>query len=113
MTSEFSPKFPRSIAGGDYRTPLDRPDVEAVAARADHLYRTFSLSDEDRALLIERYAMMARDFGLVFRYRAYVERLENKYGLTALRKLGEIVNREGGEVYDASHGVPQLVDDEI
>jgi hypothetical protein len=158
MSSEFSPKFPRSISGGDYRIPLDHPDVEAIAARADHLYRTFSLADEDRARLLARYAdiaaasaylwgaigekriednglrptsrkpctrevatgehvgghEIARNIGFIFRYRDYVKRLEDKYGVTAWKLLGEVTNHDGGEVYDASrHGVPQLADDDI
>ncbi|WP_441256161.1 hypothetical protein AB7Z32_02855 [Bradyrhizobium sp. 482_C4_N1_1] len=156
MSSEFTPKFPRSIAGGDYRVPLDHPDVEAIAARADHLYRTFSLSDDDRARLIARYAdiaaaseylwgaigeqrvadnglrptsrkpctrevatsetvgghEMARNIGFVFRYRDYVKRLEDKYGFTAWKRLGEVIRRDD-ELYDASHHSVPKPDDDI
>ncbi len=55
----FEPKFPRSVSGGDYRIPLDHPDAEAVAKRADRAYREFPLSEDDRARLIARYKDLA------------------------------------------------------
>ena len=57
--SDFTPKFPRSISGGDYRIPLDHPDIEAVAKRLDHLYRNYGLSETHRAEMIARYALLA------------------------------------------------------
>ncbi|GLS30561.1 hypothetical protein SAMN04488498_103122 [Mesorhizobium albiziae] len=56
MKSDYTPKFPRSISAGDYRLPLDHPDVEAVGRRADRLYQTAPLSDDERGLLIKKYA---------------------------------------------------------
>jgi hypothetical protein len=162
--SEFTPKFPRSISGGDYRTPLDHQDVEAVARRLDHLYRSYGLSEAHRAEMLARYALLAEAdkaidtliasmarfagdgqlvdnaplplgdpgirpkkprsggstagdglnaaVGFALRLAEWVQRLEDLYGVTAWKRFGEIVNRDGGEVYDASR-VPQLVDDEI
>lgn len=59
MNSDYAPKFPRAVNGGDWRAPLDHPEVEAIGKRADRLYRTVSLADEDRAMLIKIYAELA------------------------------------------------------
>jgi len=165
--SEFTPKFPRSIAGGDHRTPLDHPDVEAVAKRIDHLYRNYGLSETHRAEMLVRYALLAEEdklidaltasmarfagdgqlvdsaslplgdpgirpkkplsggstagdalnaaVGFALRMAEWVQRLEDLYGVTAWKRLGEVVNRDGGEVYDAetgeAHGAPHPGDD--
>lgn len=141
--SEFTPQFPRSISGGDYRTPLDRAEIEALAKRLDHLYRNYGLSETHRAEMLVRYALLveadkaiealivsiskfASDgeiasllgdpgvrpkkprgggsvgsdlnaaVGFALRLAEWVQRLEDLYGLTAYRKLGEIVNRDEG-----------------
>ncbi|MER8440718.1 hypothetical protein NKH36_33150 [Mesorhizobium sp. M1312] len=56
MKSDYSPRFPRSISGNDFRLPLDHPEIEAVGRRADRLYRTAKLSDDERAWLLKKYA---------------------------------------------------------
>ncbi|MCA6110465.1 hypothetical protein [Bradyrhizobium cenepequi] len=158
--SEFTPKFPRTVSGAEWRAPLDHPEIEAIAKRLDHLYRNFSLSEAHRAEMIVRYSYLVRadeaidrlvtsiaEFsgsmaadvrplgdpgirpkkptcgggsagdglnaavGFALRLAAWVQRLEDIYGVTAWRKLGEIVNRDEGEVRDARGGAPQPGDD--
>lgn len=158
MSSEFTPKFPRSISGGDFRTPLIHPEVEAIAKRADHLYREFGLSEDHRVEMLLRYGYLVeadraidrlskivsgitleddpgirparpisgkqlggeiRDVavGFALRMAEWVQRLEDVYGVTAWKRLGEVASRDGSEIYDAKtgepHGMPQLVDDYI
>jgi hypothetical protein len=154
----FTPQFPRTVAGTEWRAPLDHPEIEAIAKRLDHLYRNFSLSEAHRAEMLVRYshlvradeaieslvalfAEFSRDMplgdpgirpkkpapvpgsgntaaqvavGFVLRMAEWVKRLEDVYGVTAWRKLGETVSRDNGDVYDPKrHGVPQLDDDAI
>jgi hypothetical protein len=54
--SEFTPQFPRAVAGTEWRAPLNHPEIEAIAKRLDHLYRNFSLSEAHRAEMIVRYS---------------------------------------------------------
>ncbi|HEV2897372.1 MAG TPA: hypothetical protein VGX71_05925 [Pseudaminobacter sp.] len=54
-SDDYSPRFPRSISGNEYRPPLDHPDIEAVGRRADRLYRTAPLTDDERPLLLKKY----------------------------------------------------------
>jgi hypothetical protein len=154
MSSEFTPKFPRSISGGDYRTPLDHPEIEGVAKRLNHLYRNYGLSETHRAEMLVRYALLAKAdkaidtltasmakfagdgqlvdsaslplgdpgirpkkplrggstgdalnaaVGFALRLAEWVQRLEDLYGVTAWKRLGEVVNRDA-EVYDAETG---------
>lgn len=135
MSEEFTPQFPRTVAGSEWRAPLIHPEIEAIAKRADHLYREFGLSEDHRVEMLLRYALLAeadkaivtlskiasgitllndpgirparpvsdrasygeiRDvaIGFALRFSEWVQRLENVYGLTAYRKLGEIVPRD-------------------
>ncbi|WEO63546.1 hypothetical protein [Rhizobium rhizogenes] len=55
----YEPTFPRTVAGQDYRLPLYHPDCEALAARLDHLYSTFGLKADHRALMLRTYADLA------------------------------------------------------
>jgi hypothetical protein len=133
--SEFSPQFPRTVAGADWRTSLVHPEIEAIAKRADHLYRHYGLSEEHRVEMLMRYAYLVeadkaidrlgklmsgitllndpgirparpvgggatggeiRDVavGFALRLADWVQRLEDVYGVTAWRKLDELVNRD-------------------
>ncbi|MGB3271339.1 MAG: hypothetical protein WBA66_00380 [Xanthobacteraceae bacterium] len=58
MSSDFTPQWPRTVAGADWRAPLYRPELEAIAKRADHLYRTYSLSEEHRAWMLVQYGRL-------------------------------------------------------
>ncbi|NKB83744.1 hypothetical protein [Brucella grignonensis] len=54
--SEFTPTWPRSISGHDYRLPLDDEQLEAIAKRLNAIYRKHDLSDESRGLLLKVYS---------------------------------------------------------
>ncbi|KAB2720950.1 hypothetical protein F9K73_13610 [Brucella intermedia] len=54
--SEFTPKWPHSISGQDYRLPLDNEQFEAMAKRLDAIYRKPTLSDDSRGLLLKVYS---------------------------------------------------------
>lgn len=145
MYSDFTPKFPRTVAGTEWRSPLAHPEIEAIANRVDHLYRNFSLSEDHRAELLLRYAYLAeadkaidtlgkiassitleddpgirparpingnasggeiRDaaVGFALRFAAWVQRLEDMYGITAWKRFGEIVNHDEDDNPDPSPG---------
>ncbi|SDP38317.1 hypothetical protein SAMN04488061_2790 [Filomicrobium insigne] len=53
--SNFTPKFPRSVSGRDWRKPLDGNDFEQLAERMDRLYSTVELSVYERAMLLKVY----------------------------------------------------------
>lgn len=61
VLSRFTPKFPRAVDGGKFRSPLwDDAQCEALSKRMDTLYREIVLDPDDRALLLhwhERLAM--------------------------------------------------------
>lgn len=60
MSSDFTPQFPRTVAGTEWRAPLDHPEIEAIAKRLDHMYRNFGLSEAHRAEILARYAHLAK-----------------------------------------------------
>lgn len=53
-TQDYSPRFPRAVNGKDWRPALDHPGIEAIARRADCLYRA-AMPDDMRGLLIKKY----------------------------------------------------------
>lgn len=55
---QYTPNFPRAVSGADWRLPLDHPELEAIAKRADHLYRCVSLSEDHRARMLLNYARL-------------------------------------------------------
>jgi hypothetical protein len=63
--SEFTPQFPRTVAGTEWRAALSNSDLEAIAMRADHLYRNTGLSEEHRAKLLARYALIVEADALI------------------------------------------------
>lgn len=152
---DYTPKFPRTVSGQDYRLPLHHPDVEAVGARLACLYESVSLKPHHRAQALRGYAdlviaddgiwncmgdtpieggveagelrpkrpilpeveitkrvhhVMSDDdkmipipfpelrfgalIGFVARVNEWCARLENAYGATAYRRLGEIAKRD-------------------
>lgn len=63
--SNFTPVFPRSVSGGDYRLPLHHPDVEAVATRLSGLYESVSLKPQHRGQALRLYAdLIVADDGI-------------------------------------------------
>jgi len=54
-TQDYSPRFPRCVNGKDWRPALDHTDIETIGRRADRLYRSASLPDDVRGLLIKKY----------------------------------------------------------
>lgn len=157
--SDFTPKFPRSVCGGDYRLPLYHPDVEAVAARLASLYETVSLTAAQRALALRLYAELAEAdddiwhamgddpiddnghrprrsvrplcdrqshavemttnpkfetrVGFVFRVRDWVQRIEDAYGITAYRALGNVVDRRAPKPIDNASSTPRPIDNDL
>lgn len=57
--NDYSPKFPRSVSGREYRKPFDHPDIEKLGKQADRLYRNAPLSDDERAQLLKIHADLA------------------------------------------------------
>lgn len=67
---DFTPRFPRSVSGRDFRVPLDHPDIEAIARRIDRLYRAAPLTNEDRGRLLKIYEGLEQvDYCLARRLR--------------------------------------------
>lgn len=58
--SDYSPRLPRSISGGDWRPSLDHIDIEAIGRRGDRLYQTAALSDDERGKLIKTYELLGK-----------------------------------------------------
>lgn len=56
--SQFDPVFPRTVAGTEWRAPLSNPEIEAIAKRADYLYRYAQLSEDHRALMLVQYGRL-------------------------------------------------------
>lgn len=54
MLKEYTPIYPRSVSGKKYRLPLNHPQIEAIAARADAVYRG-TLTDHERGTLLKLY----------------------------------------------------------
>lgn len=153
--ADYTPLFPRSVSGGNFRLPLHHPDVEAVGARLADLYEIVSLKPHHRAQALRGYAdlVIADDYiwncmgdapieggidagelrpkrpvlpevevkkrvhhvvtdddtlvmipfpelrfgtliGFVARVNEWCARVEDAYGVTAFRKLGEIAERD-------------------
>lgn len=154
---DYTPLFPRSVSGGDYRLPLYHPDAEIVAARLSSLYESVSLKPEHRALALRLYAELvdadagiwdamgdspiddngkrprralppecdrvspAIEFmtnpkfetrvGFVFRVGEWVQRLEDAYGVTAYRSLGDVQDRRKPRPIDATTSQPRPIYD--
>jgi hypothetical protein len=53
--NEYSPKFPTSVSGKDWRRPLRHPEMEAIGRRAAWLYEHADLSNDERAMLLLGY----------------------------------------------------------
>lgn len=152
MSSEFDPNWPRTVAGTEWRAPLIHPELEAIAKRADHLYRNYSLSEEHRSLMLVQYARLVdadnlldglgkivsdislrndpgirpvkpmkggnggeavdRTVGFALRLQGWLQRLEDHYGVTFLKRFGEVIDRgDDGEIFDAETGEPMPGDD--
>lgn len=65
MSSDFTPQFPRTVAGTEWRAPLAHPEIEAIAKRSDHLYRNTGLSEGHRAELLVRYSLLVEADALI------------------------------------------------
>ena len=51
----YGPKFPRTVAGRNFRVPLNHFRIERLAVRLDDLYNHASLSDNERTQLVNAY----------------------------------------------------------
>lgn len=56
MQQDFTPVFPRSISGKQFRLPLTHERIEGIGLRADRAYQQFSLTDAERSSLIKAYS---------------------------------------------------------
>ena len=101
--SEFIPKFPRMVAGTEWRAPLLHPEIESIAKRADHLYRNYSLSEEHRSLMLVQYARLVETDNLLDGLGKLVSEisLRNDPGI---RPEKPVKGGNGGEVIDIAVG---------
>ncbi|RWE97365.1 MAG: hypothetical protein EOS43_20520 [Mesorhizobium sp.] len=54
-SDDYSRRFPRCVNGKDWREPLDHPEIEKIARRADRTYQATALTNDERGLLLKLY----------------------------------------------------------
>lgn len=54
--NRFVPKYPRTVAGRNWRKPLRHPQIEAIGKRADWLYRDCAILEGERSRLLQTYS---------------------------------------------------------